>query len=209
MTQKILTFNGHCLKNGSSFPLVRDVIEGHVYNKVYTDGVQEYVLLQQFTTDKNLTVNTIETWNFQQNDVGMFILSVGSEGYLAKVTSKNSTHTSEKVTIGDYEDVWHHTYTLTDVTLWAGLSYLILINPNANWLWESAKQYAYFGTEQDRAIIKASETWKMYSWLASNGQVRDAEIGTNISNIGGFSLEQVNNMNQCFLMINGKNILEV
>lgn len=208
MAIKLLKFGNHLLK--SEKVLSRDIITGHVYNKVYTPGVDpsEHVLLQQFSVTENLPITTIETWNFQQNDVGMLILSVGAEGYLAKVTSVNSTHTSELVTVGEYTNVYHHTYTLDNVTLWANLSYLILINPNANWKWESELQTAFFGTEQDGTIIKASETWKMQAWLASNGQVRDAEIGTNISNIGGFSIEEVDNINQAFMMINGKNIVE-
>lgn len=210
MANTLLKFGNHFLKNTSGKLISRDIQTGHIYEKVKNDGVEKYIL-QQFVPKENLAVSTMDLYDFIPSpSLGLLILSAHSDGWVVKASSTNNSVANENVTIGDFNDAYHHHYTFSNCTLYAGLSYLIAINrPTNAWLPESDKMYGYFAVKMDGQEIDSTETWVLSDWLSNLPQLRNAEVGTNVSSLGGFDLTRVANRPQAFIMINDKNILEL
>lgn len=207
----ILQYNNHLVVNTIPQLLIRDVAEGHTYEKVYSTGDTTYSYFQSLTVSESLTLNTIEEWNFLSNTSnGLVILSMGSDGWYVKSNDTNSSCTVEKVTVGDYTDVYKHTYTFDNVTLLPNHLYAVQSQAKAVWLPEEEKMYAYFGTKQDGSLNYAARTWKIQDWMLNNGNLINASIGYNASNIGGWSFEEsTDKILRGFTMVNGTNIAEI
>lgn len=198
-----LVHNNHIMVKNSHI-VGRDIAQGHVYKKVYTNGISDQLLFQLFIPKANITLNTIETWNFQSNASNFAILD-GDHKII--ISSKNTTGSIATETIGTYSNVIHHTYNVNgNVTLTAGTPYGIMINPNANWLADAAQMTAYFAVEQDGNLSEVA-TMRCEQWLAD--LIAGKDPGYDCDDIGGFALTQTSNFPQAFIMMNGINIMEV
>lgn len=207
----IIQYNNHLIVNSIPQLLIRDVAEGHTYEKVYSVGDTTYSYFQSLTVAEETTINTIEEWGFCTNaSNGLVILSQESDGWYVKSNDTNSTCTVEKVTVGDYTDVYKHTYTFTDVTLLPNHLYAVQAQAKPTWLYDTEKMYAYFGIKQDGSLYYAPKTWKMQSWMLNNGSLINADIGYKANNIGGWSFNESTDEVLCsFTMVNGTNIAEI
>lgn len=209
MANVFLKFGGHFIKHGSL--LGRDIQKGHVYEKVWEEGVNARYSFQTWNPKESIFVDKIDVVNIEptvNTNQGFMSMFHGSDGMILVTSSKNSRYVrTEEVTVGG-ETMYHHTFEVDHVAFSNNLSYEMAIskfNPNQ---WIPYHAYAYAAEKQDGTLID-SNVWTIDEWISNLPSFRDGDPGLNCSGIGGFSIQLEGPKPLAFIMINDKNWAEL